>query len=75
MATYWTNFAKHGNPDGEGIPAWPAFSDATPVVMYFSGSPHTGPVPSAGSLDVLDGYFAWRRSPEGAQAKAPERRD
>jgi para-nitrobenzyl esterase len=65
MATYWTNFAKYGNPNGEGVPEWPAFSDANPVVMYFSQRPHTGPVPSADSLMVLDKYFAWRRTPEG----------
>jgi para-nitrobenzyl esterase len=65
MATYWTNFAKHGDPNGEGVPVWPAFSDANPVVMYFSQTPHTGPVPSADALKVLDEYFKWRRSPEG----------
>jgi len=65
MATYWTNFAKYGNPNGEGVPEWPAFSDANPVVMYFNQTPHTGPVPSVESLKVLDAYFKWRRSPEG----------
>jgi para-nitrobenzyl esterase len=65
MATYWTNFAKRGNPSGEGVPVWPAFSDANPVVMYFSQTPHMGPVPSAESLKSLDAYFAWRRTPEG----------
>jgi para-nitrobenzyl esterase len=65
MATYWTNFAKYGNPNGNGVPEWPAFSDANPVVMYFSQTPHTGPVPSAESLKVLDAYFSWRRTPEG----------
>jgi len=65
MATYWTNFAKRGDPNGEGVPAWPAFSDAKPVVMYFAQTPHTGPVPSADSLKVLDAYFAWRKTPEG----------
>jgi para-nitrobenzyl esterase len=65
MATYWTNFAKHGDPSGEGVPAWPAFSDANPVVMYFGQTPHTGSVPSAEALKVLDAYFAWRRTPEG----------
>ncbi len=65
MATYWTNFAKRGDPNGEGVPAWPAFSDANPVVMYFSQTPHTGPVPSAESLKSLDAYFRWRRTPEG----------
>lgn len=68
MATYWTNFAKRGDPNGEGVPAWPAFSDANPVLMYFAQTPHTGPVPSAEALKALDAYFAWRRTPEGAAA-------
>ena len=65
MATYWTNFAKYGDPNGAGVPAWPAFSDANPEVMYFSQTPHLGPVPSAESLKSLDAYFEWRRTPEG----------
>jgi para-nitrobenzyl esterase len=65
MATYWTNFAKRFDPNGEGVPAWPAFSDAKPVVMHLGGTPHTGPVPSAEGLKALDAYFAWRRTPEG----------
>jgi para-nitrobenzyl esterase len=65
MATYWTNFAKYGDPSGSGVPAWPAFSDANPVVMYFGQVTHTGSVPSSESLKVLDAYFKWRRTPEG----------
>lgn len=65
MATYWTNFAKFGNPNGTGIPQWQAFSDANPNVMYFSQTPHMGPVPSAKSIKVLDSYFEWRRTQEG----------
>jgi para-nitrobenzyl esterase len=65
MATYWTNFAKYGQPNGNGVTEWPAFSDGNPVVMYFSQTPHTGPVPSASALKVLDEYFKWRRTPEG----------
>ena len=48
-----------------GVPAWPAFSDSNPQVMYFNQNPHPGPVPSAEALKVLDDYFAWRRTPEG----------
>jgi para-nitrobenzyl esterase len=65
MATYWTNFAKRGDPNGEGVPTWPAFSDENPVVMHLNKTPRTGPVPSADALKVLDAYFAWRRTPEG----------
>ena len=65
MSTYWANFAKHGDPNGEGVPAWPTFSASNPQVMYFAQTPHIGPVPSAESLKVLDAYFAWRRTPEG----------
>ena len=65
MATYWTNFAKYENPNGNGMPEWPAFSDKNPVVMYFNKTPYVGPVPSAESLKVLDAYFKWRRTPEG----------
>jgi para-nitrobenzyl esterase len=65
MGTYWTNFAKTGNPNGEGVPEWPTFSDETPDVMYFGPTPHVGPVPSLESLKVLDAYFKWRRSPGG----------
>ena len=65
MATYWTNFAKFGDPNGPGLPEWPAFSDVNPVVMHFARTPHTGPVPSSDALRVMDQYFAWRRTPEG----------
>ena len=54
MGTYWTNFAKNGNPNGKGVPEWPAFSDANPVVMYFSQTPHAGPVPGVEPLKILN---------------------
>jgi len=72
MVTYWTNFAKYGDPNGEGEPAWPAFSDRNAELMYFSGTPHTGPVPNEPGLKALDSYFAWRRSPEGARSSIVE---
>jgi para-nitrobenzyl esterase len=35
MSSYWTNFAKTGNPNGKGLPEWPAFDDQKAMVMMF----------------------------------------
>lgn len=65
MGTYWTNFAKYGNPNGQGVPNWPDFSESNPEVMYFNQKAYIGTVPSEASLKVLDKYFEWRRTDEG----------
>lgn len=65
VSTYWTNFAKRGDPNGPGAPAWPRYTEADRRVMYFKDVATPGPVPGAEALAVLDGYFAWRRTPEG----------
>jgi para-nitrobenzyl esterase len=72
MVTYWTNFAKYGDPNGKGSPAWPAFSEQNPSAMYFAGTPHTGPVPNEQGLKALDSYFTWRRTAEGERAASIE---
>ena len=66
LSTYWTNFAKRGDPNGLGVPTWPQFTERNREVMHFHDHAFVGPVPSADSLQVLDRYFAWRRTPEGA---------
>ena len=42
MSSYWANIAKSGNPNGPGLPAWPAFDPTQPVVMTVGDS--FGPV-------------------------------
>ena len=67
MQKYWTNFVKYQDPNGEGLAEWPEYSEKNPQTMYLSGDkPFVGPVPSEASLKVLDKYFEWRRTPEGA---------
>jgi para-nitrobenzyl esterase len=33
MSSYWSNFAKSGNPNGPGLPAWPAYDPSAHVTM------------------------------------------
>ena len=34
VSNYWVNFAKSGDPNGAGLPAWPAFTTAAPQAMF-----------------------------------------
>ena len=35
MVAYWTNFARTGNPNGEGLPSWQSYTQALPEVHEF----------------------------------------
>ncbi len=35
VQTYWTNFAKTGDPNGTGEPEWPAYTPASPALLVF----------------------------------------
>ena len=65
IMTYWTNFAKYGDPNGTGVPKWAQFTRKKHVVMHFKQSPQMGGVPSEESMKVLDTYYTWRRTAEG----------
>jgi para-nitrobenzyl esterase len=62
MMTYWVNFAKTGDPNGTGLPNWPAFNQNNQQVLYFDGTIAAKPVPNSAQLQVLDDYFSWRRA-------------
>jgi para-nitrobenzyl esterase len=39
VQAYWTNFAKTGNPNGAGVPNWPAFGSAREYLDLGSPAP------------------------------------
>lgn len=65
MVSYWTNFAKYGDPNGAGLPLWQQYTKTNHAVMHFSQSSKMGTVPSEKSLEVLEEYYKWRRTFEG----------
>jgi para-nitrobenzyl esterase len=36
IETYWTNFARSGDPNGSGVPGWPAWREKSEDYMEFS---------------------------------------
>jgi para-nitrobenzyl esterase len=62
MSSYWTNFAKTGDPNGPGLPMWPAFTTTDQRVMYFDGESAARPLPNRTQLQAVDEYFTNRRA-------------
>ncbi len=54
MAGYWTNFAKTGDPNGPGLPPWPRFTEAHPMVMRLKTDPAAGALPGMDRLRLID---------------------
>jgi para-nitrobenzyl esterase len=67
ISSYWVNFAKTGDPNGSGLPHWPAFTNTSAQVMNLDDPSKSLDVPNLQKLEVLDGYFAWRREAEKGQ--------
>jgi para-nitrobenzyl esterase len=57
MSSYWTNFAKTGNPNGAGLPQWPEFDPAAAEVMEFIDKAAPTPMPHQEALHFFDRYF------------------
>jgi para-nitrobenzyl esterase len=55
MNAYWVDFARTGNPNGAGRPAWPVYSAGTDQIMDFTlAGPKPGPDPRKERLDFVD---------------------
>ncbi|QJD79409.1 carboxylesterase/lipase family protein [Spirosoma rhododendri] len=60
IATYWANFIKTGNPNGSGLPHWPAFSAPNDSIMQLDTVIRARPLPDRAALTFL---FSTLRTP------------
>jgi para-nitrobenzyl esterase len=52
---YWVGFAKTGEPNAVGLPAWPVFDPKTDLIMDFTtAGPHVGPDAWRPRLDLAE---------------------
>jgi para-nitrobenzyl esterase len=58
ISSYDINFARTGDPNGKGLPPWPAFTDQNQQVMVFDAAPGARPYPLLPKMKVLDTYFS-----------------
>jgi para-nitrobenzyl esterase len=55
MGTYWSNFAKTGNPNGAGVPEWPRYEKKNGFqVMYLVPKSHAAPDAQRRQYEFLD---------------------
>jgi para-nitrobenzyl esterase len=58
MSSYWVNFARSGDPNGPGLPPWPAFTNAESKVQYLGDPIIVGSVANIHGLSVFDAVYS-----------------
>jgi len=51
ISSYWVNFAESGNPNGPGLPAWPAYNSNGNQTMILGDKPAAVPLPDKAALE------------------------
>jgi para-nitrobenzyl esterase len=54
MTTYWTNFAKTGDPNGTGVPEWPAFNRRNERVLRIGAEIAPVDLPNRAGIELLN---------------------
>lgn len=62
MTTYWANFARSGDPNGAGLPAWPRYEDTAHRLQHLDTAITSAPDALRSRYQALD---AFARKPRG----------
>ena len=52
--TYWTNFAKTGDPNGGGLPAWPKYTTDGYPLIHLNSTITSGPDTTRARYEFLE---------------------
>ncbi len=65
LSSYWVNFATTGNPNGKGLPEWPAFDDRkNDQPMVLGDEAQVGPAPDSAQLAFFQSVYEKQRRSE-----------
>ena len=65
LSAYWRNFARHGDPNGEGLAHWPRFSSERGETMELGTEPRVIQHHLKTKLDVMSAFFDARSEDSG----------
>ena len=64
LSSYWVNFATNGDPNGTGLPKWPAFRDKiSERPMVLGDRPEVGPPPNLAQLAFFQHLYDKQLAP------------